>query len=153
MCSGSKGRNEKAHPVPQNILSHRFVGKHQNISHLCTHNGGLAQLARALAWHARGHRFDSDILHRQEVIGSTAAAGRSDILHKTRLTIPLSGFLLNEIYILLPWYELPVTFTISITLFRCYSLCPTLPSKAISKPPLIPRDNWRRWVQKHCQLR
>ena len=27
-------------------------------------DGGLAQLARALAWHARGHRFDSDILHR-----------------------------------------------------------------------------------------
>ena len=26
-------------------------------------NGGLAQLARALAWHARGHRFDSGILH------------------------------------------------------------------------------------------
>ena len=26
--------------------------------------GGLAQLARALAWHARGHRFDSDILHK-----------------------------------------------------------------------------------------
>ena len=26
-------------------------------------NGGLAQLARAFAWHARGHRFDSDILH------------------------------------------------------------------------------------------
>ena len=25
--------------------------------------GGLAQLARALAWHARGHRFESDILH------------------------------------------------------------------------------------------
>ena len=30
---------------------------------LPTRNGGLAQLARALAWHARGHRFDSDILH------------------------------------------------------------------------------------------
>ncbi len=28
-----------------------------------TRYGGLAQLARALAWHARGHRFDSDILH------------------------------------------------------------------------------------------
>ena len=28
-----------------------------------THYGGLAQLARALAWHARGHRFDPDILH------------------------------------------------------------------------------------------
>ena len=27
-------------------------------------SGGLAQLARALAWHARGHRFDSDILHK-----------------------------------------------------------------------------------------
>ena len=25
--------------------------------------GGLAQLARAFAWHARGHRFDPDILH------------------------------------------------------------------------------------------
>src|ERR1700755_3004911 len=27
------------------------------------HEGRLAQLARALAWHARGRRFDSDILH------------------------------------------------------------------------------------------
>jgi hypothetical protein len=26
--------------------------------------GGLAQLARALALQARGHRFDSDILHK-----------------------------------------------------------------------------------------
>ena len=26
--------------------------------------GGLAQLARALAWHARGHRFESGILHK-----------------------------------------------------------------------------------------
>ena len=31
--------------------------------HLCTPFGGLAQLARAFAWHARGHRFDSGILH------------------------------------------------------------------------------------------
>src|SRR6188768_4296503 len=29
------------------------------------HLGGLAQLARALAWHARGHRFDSGILHKK----------------------------------------------------------------------------------------
>ena len=28
-----------------------------------SHFGGLAQLARALAWHARGHRFESGILH------------------------------------------------------------------------------------------
>ena len=27
------------------------------------HKGELAQLARALALHARGHQFDSDILH------------------------------------------------------------------------------------------
>ena len=27
------------------------------------HTGGLAQLARALAWHARGQRFESVILH------------------------------------------------------------------------------------------
>ena len=27
-------------------------------------NGGLAQLARAPALHAGGHRFDSDILHK-----------------------------------------------------------------------------------------
>ncbi len=26
--------------------------------------GELAQLARALAWHARGHRFESGILHK-----------------------------------------------------------------------------------------
>lgn len=25
--------------------------------------GGLAQLARAFAWHAKGHRFDSGNLH------------------------------------------------------------------------------------------
>ena len=28
-----------------------------------TKQGALAQLARALAWHARGHRFDSVMLH------------------------------------------------------------------------------------------
>lgn len=28
--------------------------------------GGLAQLARALAWHARGHGFDSRILHNEK---------------------------------------------------------------------------------------
>ena len=35
----------------------------QRILYLQSINGGLAQLARALAWHARGHRFESDILH------------------------------------------------------------------------------------------
>ena len=31
-------------------------------AYICT-KGGIAQLARALAWHARGHRFESDYLH------------------------------------------------------------------------------------------
>ena len=31
--------------------------------------GGLAQLARAPALHAGGHRFDSDILHNSDRIG------------------------------------------------------------------------------------
>ncbi len=30
--------------------------------------GGLAQLARALAWHARGHRFESGILHQDKAL-------------------------------------------------------------------------------------
>ncbi len=30
--------------------------------------GGLAQLARASALHAEGHRFDSDILHSFELV-------------------------------------------------------------------------------------
>ena len=29
--------------------------------------GGLAQLARALDLHSRGHRFDSDILHKRSL--------------------------------------------------------------------------------------
>ena len=36
-------------------------------SYFCRPMGGLAQLARALAWHARGHRFDSDILHKTKL--------------------------------------------------------------------------------------
>ena len=30
--------------------------------------GGLAHLARALAWQARGGRFESDILHKKTII-------------------------------------------------------------------------------------
>ena len=48
------------------ILRSIFSGRYleiKNFRYLCTHNGGLAQLARALAWHARGHQFDPGILH------------------------------------------------------------------------------------------
>ena len=39
------------------------VAKHYIYVRQSAESGGLAQLARALAWHARGHRFDPDILH------------------------------------------------------------------------------------------
>ena len=35
----------------------------KKMTYICIRNGGLAQLARALAWHARGHEFESRILH------------------------------------------------------------------------------------------
>ena len=44
--------------------------------------GGLAQLARALAWHARGHRFDSDILHLVPFTGRSVI----DMLEQKRKT-------------------------------------------------------------------
>ena len=39
--------------------------KGKNKGHFTNEKGGLAHLARALAWHARGNRFDSDILHKK----------------------------------------------------------------------------------------
>ena len=44
----------------------------RKIRYLCPANGGLAQLARALAWHARGHEFESRILHQSDGDGSPA---------------------------------------------------------------------------------
>jgi hypothetical protein len=57
--------------------------------------GGLAQLARALAWHARGHRFDSDILHSDVMLIERPESIReghppeadSDILHSDVMLI------------------------------------------------------------------
>lgn len=43
-----------------NRLCFRGFGK---FHYICPANGGLAQLARALAWHARGHEFEPRILH------------------------------------------------------------------------------------------
>src|SRR5579863_546974 len=37
--------------------------KSETLYLLSLNEGGLAQLARALAWHARGRRFEPDILH------------------------------------------------------------------------------------------
>ena len=56
--------------------------------------GGLAQLARALAWHARGHRFDSDILH--QIQRTAFRKGRrflldSPPLHVQHARVPLEA--------------------------------------------------------------
>ena len=40
-----------------------FCTKKNLLFYLKSLEGGLAQLARALAWHARGRRFDPDTLH------------------------------------------------------------------------------------------
>ena len=47
----------------QSIFCPCAICKFGEIVYLCIPNGELAQLARALAWHARGHEFDSRILH------------------------------------------------------------------------------------------
>ena len=48
------------------MLLHKLVlGVEDKFLYLSpNYKGELAQLARALAWHARGHRFDSGILHK-----------------------------------------------------------------------------------------
>jgi hypothetical protein len=46
----------------------KWVEFYCKISDICNPQGALAQLARALAWHARGHRFDSDMLHKSPSI-------------------------------------------------------------------------------------
>ena len=46
-------------------------------------DGGLAQLARAFAWHAKGHRFDSGNLHKK---GHPERF--RDNLHHKRVIIP-----------------------------------------------------------------
>lgn len=46
-------------------ISRGFVLEHNASAAIFAlpNKGGLAQLARAFAWHAKGHRFDSGNLH------------------------------------------------------------------------------------------
>ena len=47
----------------------KVLGQHEGIAlRSLGEEGGLAQLARAPALHAGGHRFDSDILHNRRVV-------------------------------------------------------------------------------------
>lgn len=54
--------------IRRSIFSGHYL-EIKKFRYLCTHNGGLAQLARALAWHARGHQFDPGILHNPDKDG------------------------------------------------------------------------------------
>ena len=47
----------------------------KDLNYICQNPGGLAHLARALAWQARGDRFESDILHKiKKAIANQAIA-------------------------------------------------------------------------------
>ena len=52
-----------------------FYMRKSNISDF----GGLAQLARALAWHARGQRFESVILHQGHTLFNIYGCGHEDL--------------------------------------------------------------------------
>ena len=49
--------------VLKSIKRKNYFDTYLKCSSFANCNGGLAQLARALAWQARGHRFESGILH------------------------------------------------------------------------------------------
>ncbi len=55
-------------PIAIGRLEHRELTYKVGVHFLF--NGGLAQLARAPALHAGGHRFDSDILHQKRTISN-----------------------------------------------------------------------------------
>ena len=52
--------------IPEPIFRAENCGNKKIRLSLHPQQGGLAQLARALAWHARGHEFESRILHEIE---------------------------------------------------------------------------------------
>ena len=51
--------------IPEPIFRAENCGNKKIRLSLHPQQGGLAQLARALAWHARGHEFESRILHKE----------------------------------------------------------------------------------------
>ena len=70
----------KCEAKPQQALFADFLEGGKQTTYLCrpfqqrlkirgTLNGGIAQLARALAWHARGPGFESPYLHQQPATG------------------------------------------------------------------------------------
>lgn len=65
---------ELQRPEPPRSQWVEFFGSSRNSAYICkrfegSEDGGLAQLARALAWHARGPGFESPYLHQQPATG------------------------------------------------------------------------------------
>ena len=54
------------------MLERIFILRHRLMKLYLQSFGGLAQLARALAWHARGRRFDPDTLHNKSLLAKWA---------------------------------------------------------------------------------
>ena len=74
ICNTShiRGQQQGNRPRPRPTMAYggeinfsTIFGNIKFASYICVTEGGLAQLVRALAWHARGHRFESDILHKE----------------------------------------------------------------------------------------
>ena len=81
--------------------NHFFLGGFRKKCHICIRNpnGGIAQLARAPALQAGGRRFDSDYLHKKDLINRSGlfrfipvSLSRHILLQSSGL--PLSAFLL-----------------------------------------------------------
>ena len=72
-------RNRRAAERPRGDFPAFFLESAENFLLLPAHEGGLAQLARALAWHARGHEFESRILH--DASGQAVSIRGQPVLH------------------------------------------------------------------------
>ena len=59
-------------------------------------SGGLAQLARALALQAKGHRFDSDILHKSSFIYLMLTKGLK--IHNLNISILIADSILLDAF-------------------------------------------------------
>ena len=65
--------------IPEPIFRAENCGNKKIRLSLHPQQGGLAQLARALAWHARGHEFESRILH--DASGQAVSIWGQPVLH------------------------------------------------------------------------
>ena len=80
-------------------LENQRTETYQGFESLLLRIGGLAQMARALDLHSRGHRFDSDILH------------------KLKITMELK-YILKDI----PYLKLDVDFNLDLLIEECYTI-------------------------------